>query len=248
MFVFVVILNSLLRRKRQRDNNLPKSKKVFKKAALAFILAVMFGVGWIFSILGSNLGQGPALSFFFQFMFIIIVGGHGFFMFLVHTFRSKDARDEWKKWFYYITLRSQLYEEQIKSSLQKRSHGRPSLHSSSATPSKDLSDSTSSTLKAHSWKYQPPSSVAASTSFINLPLLPESAFSFDDGSDQQVVSPMAKAPISSDSQTSETVKEECKTMDASSPLPSSPESNLSYDINYVRFDSDEDDVDDFAEH
>lgn len=83
----------------------------------------MFGVGWIFGILGMDFGQGQALSLLFQFLFIIIVGFQGLFICLLYPCRSKDARVEWKKWFYYMTCRSQLYREQI---IAKHRHSEPS--------------------------------------------------------------------------------------------------------------------------
>lgn len=148
---------------------------MFKMANVAFVLALMFGVGWIFGILGSDLGQGRGLSVFLQFMFIIFAGCHGLFIFLLYPCRSKDARKEWKKWFYYITQCSLIYREQIKAS-RKKSQDQPSQHSSS-TPSKNLSDITGT---SHILEYHHPSSDDhVDTLFINPGYLPAS---FDDGS------------------------------------------------------------------
>jgi hypothetical protein len=92
--------------------------KPYKKAVIAFVLAVMFGIGWIFGVLGSDLGQGP-LSQVFQFVFIFIVGFQGLLIFLLHPCRSKDVRSEWKKWFYYATCRSKVHLHQATVSAQK---------------------------------------------------------------------------------------------------------------------------------
>ena len=128
--MFIVILVSILRR---RDNNEASNlQKGLRKALVAVVLVLMFGVGWIFGVLGSE--DEEAVSILFQFLFIFIVGFQGFliFEFLTYPCRSKEARAEWKKWVYYVTCRSRLYKEQIKSSIQ-RSHERFSQRQSSST-------------------------------------------------------------------------------------------------------------------
>ena len=126
--MFIVILVSVLRR---RDNNEASNlQKGLRKALVAVVLVLMFGVGWIFGVLGSE--DEEAASILFQFLFIFIVGFQGFLIFLTYPCRSKEARAEWKKWVYYVTCRSRLYNEQIKSSIQ-RSHERFSQRQSSST-------------------------------------------------------------------------------------------------------------------
>ena len=90
-----------------------------KKATLVFVLGVMFGLGWIFGILGTTLEQGTA-SLVFQFIFIFIVGFQGLFIFLVHPCRSEDVRNQWKKWFYYVTCHSELGRYLSTPSAQKQ--------------------------------------------------------------------------------------------------------------------------------
>ncbi len=78
----------------------------------------MFGVGWIFGILG-GVTNIQAISVPFQVLFIIIAGFHGVLVFVFYPFRSNDARDEWKKWLYYVTCRKAKYHRMIAHSGKK---------------------------------------------------------------------------------------------------------------------------------
>jgi hypothetical protein len=83
-----------------------KPKKVIKTTTLTFNLAIMFVIGWVFGILGYPfVDLEPTVGRVCQFIFIVIVGFHGFFIFLLQPCRSQDARNVWIKWFYYITCR-----------------------------------------------------------------------------------------------------------------------------------------------
>lgn len=159
LVVFTIILVTVLRRKNKNEKMSSTAKKM-KKAFIALVLTLMFGIGWIFGILGSDEGNAP--SILIQFVFIIIVGCHGLFVFLLYPCRSKDARDQWKKWCYYVTCRRQLYEERNKVSIQRHLRDRPSQHSSSTPLS----------MKAGSLEYVRPSSSNFSTSFANAGFLP----------------------------------------------------------------------------
>ena len=127
--VFLIIVSVVLRRK-DKNPNISNTRKNVRKAFIVFILALMFGIGWAFGILGSE-GRN-ALSIVFQFLFIIIVGFQGLLIFLLYPCRSKDARDLWKKWF-------NCANEQSKSSTQK-SHDQ-------STPQVESSIKLESTMK-----------------------------------------------------------------------------------------------------
>lgn len=90
----------------------------------------MFIVGWVFGVLGSrSVVSEPTLSRVFQFLFIAIVGFHGLLIFLLQPIRSKDARNVWIKWFYYLTCRPHLYHQRGKipgKSLNSRGVHHPS--------------------------------------------------------------------------------------------------------------------------
>ena len=114
MIMFVIILVSVLRH-RNRKEEASNWKKAAKNISISLVLATMFGVGWIFGVLGS-----PALRFgivvrsAFQYTFIVVAGFQGFMLFLLFPCRSKHAREVWKKWFYYATCRPHTYKENLR--------------------------------------------------------------------------------------------------------------------------------------
>lgn len=114
MIMFMIILVSVLRHGSSKGSKKEtKLKKLVKRAIITIVLAIMFGVGWIFGVLGSS-GLPSVISRVCQFIFIFVITFQGFFIFLLHPVRSKDAREEWKKWVYYVTCRAQAYERQLK--------------------------------------------------------------------------------------------------------------------------------------
>ena len=113
VIVFLIIVSIVLRRK-DRNENKSNPRKKMRKAFIVFVLALMFGIGWAFGILGSE--DSDALSIVFQFLFIIIVGCQGLLIFLLHPCRSKDALNLWKKWFCGFTCIHR--DEARKSSIQ----------------------------------------------------------------------------------------------------------------------------------
>ena len=116
VIVFLIIVSIVLRRKDRNENKSNPRKKAF----IVFVLALMFGIGWAFDILGSE--DSDALSIVFQFLFIIIVGLQGLFIFLLHPCRSKDALNLWKKRF--CGVNCMHHDEARKSSIQI-SHDQP---------------------------------------------------------------------------------------------------------------------------
>ena len=129
--MFVIILVSVLRHGTKKDGKESKMKRLMKKAIITLVLAVMFGLGWIFGILSSI--PLDVISIPFSVLFVIIVAFQGLLIFLLHPCRSKDAREEWKKWFHILTCRSQTYQNQLKQS--KQSKNQSSDHSSSSSTS-----------------------------------------------------------------------------------------------------------------
>ena len=115
LVIFFIIIFKVLRHGNNNDTKVKKTKKIGKKATITIVLLVMFGVGWIFGILGGVTDIQP-ISIPFQVLFIAIAGFQGVLMFLFHPFRSKDAHEEWKKWLYYITCRKEEYNIQLNSS------------------------------------------------------------------------------------------------------------------------------------
>ena len=128
----------MFRYKSNDSKNVPMFKKLRKKAVALIILATMSGVGWIFGILGSI--PTDAINFPAQVIFVLIIGFQGFLIFLFHPCRSKEARKEWKKWFYCLTCR---YQDPLKLLSQNTSKpgtlssSNISLFSSSSTLTRD---------------------------------------------------------------------------------------------------------------
>ena len=142
--MFIVIIFKVLRHGSKNDTKMTKAKKIRRKAISAIVLLDMFGVGWIFGILG-GVTNIQLISLPFQVLFIIIVAFHGVLVFLFHPFRSKDAHEEWKKWLYYITCRKEAYHIQLNKS-KRRSAPRVSEQSTTQPRSnRTLSTSTSGT-------------------------------------------------------------------------------------------------------
>lgn len=131
--MFSIILNTVLRHGGSKNHKKKEKKwrKLKRKATVIFLLAMMFGIGWIFGVLGS-IGELQELSLIFQVIFVVIVSFQGFFIFILHPFRSKEAREEWKKWYYYSTCRREQYQKQLRHSKATAENIRPS---SGARPS-----------------------------------------------------------------------------------------------------------------
>ena len=107
--VFLVIMISLCRHSSaktagQRDNK----SMVARYLLIAVILSLLFGLGWVFGLIGtSSLPRGVSIPA--QYLFSIFIGLQGVLVFILHAIRSPDSRDEWKRWWYSITCRAEQY-------------------------------------------------------------------------------------------------------------------------------------------
>lgn len=243
--MLIIIIVSLLFRKNKQEKT-SRLKKIAKKTFIAFVLSLMFGLGWIFGILGAE--EKHAISICFQFLFIVIVGFQGLFIFLFYSFRSKVAQDEWKKWYYYITCRPKLYEERAKISIQ-RSPNRPSKQSSSKFATKPSDVTLTSSSDSGTFLHKRPISTGNS-SFRNPGYLPPQS---DKGSDKTnsgrneadysgslIIPNFNIAQIHGNESDSDGVEFEEREMGSSAApsdydrdeLPMTPESGYSYEINF----------------
>lgn len=137
MIMFVIILVSVLRH-RNRNAEASKWKKTVKNITVSLVLATMFGVGWIFGVLGSPaLKFGAVVGGVFQYTFIAVAGFQGFIFFLLFPCRSQHAREVWKKWFYYATCRSRTYKENLRV-IKTHSNGKKANNSSSTAADGNL--------------------------------------------------------------------------------------------------------------
>ena len=146
MIMFVIILVAVLRH-RNRSSEASKWKKAVKNISVSLMLATMFGVGWIFGVLGSPaLGFGDVVEGVFQYTFIAVAGFQGFMFFLLFPCRSKHAREVWKKWFYYATCRPRIYKENLRA-LKTHSRGKYVKNLSSTSISADGILNSSNTIR-----------------------------------------------------------------------------------------------------
>lgn len=130
LVVFVIVVVTVQRHRNRIHGKMFKPKNFMKTIVVTFVLAVMFGVGWIFGVLGSA-GLGPVISKACQFTFIAVVGFQGCLIFLLQPCRSTDARDEWKSWLDNLTCHARLFQQH--GSTSRGSQDR-NVHLSSQTP------------------------------------------------------------------------------------------------------------------
>ena len=89
--------------RKQQNNHLNEAKKksrgsdTKKQLRIAITLAILFGLGWIFG-LGGTQALPEAVSVPFQILFSTLVGFQGLFIFLLYVIFSSNARKEWKRW------------------------------------------------------------------------------------------------------------------------------------------------------
>ena len=111
--MFIVVMVALCIHSRRtavrsaKDTNV--KSVIAKHLLIAVVLSLLFGLGWAFGLIGtSSLPQEaytPA-----QYIFSIFMGIQGVLIFILHTVRSQEAREEWKKWWYTVTCRRNSYE------------------------------------------------------------------------------------------------------------------------------------------
>ena len=90
-----------------KDPNMKSA--VTKHLLVAIVLSLLFGVGWAFGLIGTSSVQDEAQTAA-QYIFSILMGIQGIAIFLLHAVLSREARKEWKKWWYTVTCRRNSYE------------------------------------------------------------------------------------------------------------------------------------------
>ena len=110
--MFVVIMVALCMHTRRtaamtgKDSNI--KSMIAKHLLIAVVLSLLFGLGWAFGLIGtSSLPREAYLPA--QYIFSIFMGLQGVLIFFFHAVRSPDAREEWKKWWYFATCRRGSY-------------------------------------------------------------------------------------------------------------------------------------------
>ena len=106
---------------------------VRKNAMIAFSLAILFGLGWVFGLAASGTPSEEA-TFTLQLLFTIFVGCQGILIFVLHGVRKEEARNEWKKWLSTVTSwRSNGGVVESSSTLPLSQHARPQVTSPSSS-------------------------------------------------------------------------------------------------------------------
>ena len=94
--VIMISLSKQLLNKKKRETGDVKWRREYKKlAVVAFFLAIMFGLAWIFAIFVPI--PIEALSITSQYLFSIFIAIQGLLYFILHGLRSPEARAAWLK-------------------------------------------------------------------------------------------------------------------------------------------------------
>ena len=105
--IFILILVSLLRKKKNIGKTKSEKKAMMAKLKQQFIIALtlslLFGLGWGVGFAATTSIPIEAISFTLQAIFIILTGFQGLLIFIMHCLRSEDARKEWKAWISIVT-------------------------------------------------------------------------------------------------------------------------------------------------
>ena len=101
--MFVIITASLCPHSVKRAKATKNTFSVVRRQLiLAVVLSTLFGLGWAFGLIGtSSLPKEVYLPA--QYIFSIFVGMQGVFIIVFHGIRSRDAREEWKRWWGIVT-------------------------------------------------------------------------------------------------------------------------------------------------
>ena len=105
--MFVLIMISIYKHTYKRRGITTKESTltfVRKNAVIAFSLAILFGLGWVFGLAASGSPSEEA-TFTLQLLFTIFVGCQGILIFVLHGIRKAEARNEWKKWLSIVIFR-----------------------------------------------------------------------------------------------------------------------------------------------
>ena len=100
--IFFIIIVSLHKNFKSKKDN----KKAFfnQELIIAITLSVLFGLGWGIGLLATQeIYTNKTVRDLFAALFVIITAFHGLFIFIMQCLRSKEVRNDWKRWFFGIT-------------------------------------------------------------------------------------------------------------------------------------------------
>ena len=161
--MFIVIITSLCRHAAKRETADAKSV-VTRQLFIAIVLSLLFGLGWAFGLIGSSsLPSGVSITG--QYIFSIFIGLQGVLIFFLHAVRSTDAREEWKRWWYWITCQTEQYR------IYRTTSRVPTKSKTGTLPSRATSDSTGPSDSFHMSSFS--HATRAKDKFIKEPLVSE---------------------------------------------------------------------------
>lgn len=85
-----------------------RRRTIFSHLLIAAILSLLFGLGWAFGFIGTT-SLPSSVYIPAQYIFSIFIGIQGVLIFILHAIRSADSREEWRRWWYTLTCRSEIY-------------------------------------------------------------------------------------------------------------------------------------------
>ena len=107
--IFVIIIISVLYKNwykfasKHASQGQKSGVSVRQQFMIVVTLSVLFGIGWGIGLLATEeIGNSVAHDFFSS-LFVIITSFHGLLIFILHCVRSKEARKEWRRWFFKAT-------------------------------------------------------------------------------------------------------------------------------------------------
>ena len=122
--IFIIVIVSLIHKLLISKSKGVKNKTdSFVKQQLVIIitLSLLFGLGWAIGLLATqDIYNNRATRDGFAAIFVLATAFHGFFIFIMHSLRSKDVRNIWKRWFFRVTHRE--FDELTTSTLNRVKH------------------------------------------------------------------------------------------------------------------------------
>ena len=131
--VFVIIMISINRRRHNKQKL--DLKQLRRNSIIAIVLVVTFAVTWIIGFLASLPGVLGRIGVI---VFTILVSFHGVLLFILHTLRSQEVRQMFRKWIYIMTCRKDVSRKKPDTT----SSGPKSSHRSSRPTGGTLSSNT----------------------------------------------------------------------------------------------------------
>ena len=108
--IYLVIMAVLIRRhlqaRKEPHNQKPQLKQQFRSA---FVLSILFGLGWGFGLPITGGVDDVVLRTTFQILFIFATSFQGLFVFIMNCLtgrKSVDCQREWKNWFRLVTCQA----------------------------------------------------------------------------------------------------------------------------------------------